>query len=161
MFAAKKSNNPVSPEQALQRARNICAKQEKSHQSIRNKLFEWKVSSNKIETIIAQLVSENFLNEERFAFAYVRGKFNQKKWGRKKIFQGLKLHKVSGVIIKKAIESLNPEAYGETIRVLIRKKEALVKEPDLFIKRKKVANYLISKGYEGDIIWDEIMYLIK
>jgi len=161
MFDQNKKPISLTPEEGLQRAINLCAKQEKSHQSIRNKLFDWQIPANKIETIIAQLVSENFLNEERFAQAYVRGKFNQKRWGRRKIIQGLKTHNISSFIVTKAIQSISSEEYTKTIRTLIMKKEALLNESNLFLKRKKIANYLLSKGYENDIIWDEIMYLIK
>jgi regulatory protein len=161
MFNPNKKPISLTPEEGLQRARNLCVKQEKSHQSIRNKLFDWQIPANKIESIIAQLVSENFLNEERFAQAYVRGKFNQKRWGRRKILQGLKIHKISSYSVTKAIQSISSEEYTKTIRTLILKKEALLNESNLFLKRKKIANYLLSKGYENDIIWDEIMFLIK
>ena len=85
------------------KAEHYCAYQERSQQELRNKLYEWCQYPNMIETIISQLISDNFLNEERFAKAYAKGKFRQKGWGRIKIKQGLKLKQVPNVLIKKGV----------------------------------------------------------
>src|ERR1700712_929985 len=94
---------------ALAKAEHYCAYQERSQQEVRDKLYEWGLYPDAVENVIVHLIEGNFLNEERFANAYTRGKFNQKGWGRIKIKQGLKFKKVSDVLIKKALLTINGE----------------------------------------------------
>ncbi len=89
---------------ALAKAEHYCAYQERSQQEVRDKLYEWGLYSNVVERVITELIAGNFLNEERFANAYTRGKFNQKGWGKNKIKQGLKFKRVSDPLIKKALK---------------------------------------------------------
>lgn len=138
---------------ALQKAANWCAFQERSQQEMRDKLYEWQMKPNEVEEIISTLIAENFLNEERFAFAYVSGKFKIKKWGKFKIKQGLKLKRVPESIIKKAINSIDEDEYLETLRILLEKKQALEREKNVLKRQLKLVNYLQSKGYEKDLIF--------
>src|ERR1700753_2259928 len=92
---------------ALRKAEHYCAYQERSQQEVRDKLYEWGLHQNAVENLIVQLIAGNFLNEERFANAYARGKFNQKGWGKIKIKQGLKFKKVPDVLIKKALQTID------------------------------------------------------
>lgn len=138
---------------ALQKAANWCAYQERSQQEVRDKLYEWQMKPTEIEEIISTLISENFLNEERFALAYVSGKFNIKKWGKIKIKQGLKLKRVPEPIIKKALNSIDGDEYFETLKVLFEKKQQLEKEKNAIKRQFKLVNYLYSKGYEKDLIF--------
>ncbi len=138
---------------ALQKAANWCAFQERSQQEMRDKLYEWQMKPNEVEEIISTLIAENFLNEERFAMAYVSGKFKIKKWGKFKIKQGLKLKRVPEPIIKKAINSIDEDEYLETLRILLEKKQALEREKNFLKRQLKLVNYLQSKGYEKDLIF--------
>lgn len=138
---------------ALQKAANWCAFQERSQQETRDKLYEWQMKPNEVEEIISTLIAENFLNEERFAMAYVSGKFKIKKWGKFKIKQGLKLKRVPEPIIKKAINSIDEDEYLETLRILLEKKQALEREKNVLKRQLKLVNYLQSKGYEKDLIF--------
>lgn len=138
---------------AFLKAASWCAYQERSQQEVRDKLYEWQMHSNEVEEIISNLIGENFLNEERFAFAYTSGKFNIKKWGKIKIKQGLKLKRVPEPIIKKALNSIDLDIYLENLRQLHQKKEALEKEKNKFKRQNKIFRYLLSKGYEQDLIF--------
>jgi regulatory protein len=139
---------------ALAKAEHFCAYQERSQQEVRDKLYEWGLYSNMVENVIVQLISGNFLNEERFAKAYTRGKFNQKGWGKNKIKQGLKFKKVSDVLIKKALSGINGDDYLQMLDKVIRKKAALLTEKDLYKKKYKLQQYALSRGYENDLISD-------
>lgn len=138
---------------ALQKAANWCAYQERSQQEVRDKLYEWQMKSLEVEEIISTLIAENFLNEERFAFAYVSGKFKIKKWGKIKIKQGLKLKRVPETIIKKALNSIDGDEYIATLRNLLEKKQQTEKEKNAIKRQFKLVNYLHSKGYEKDLIF--------
>src|SRR6201985_1669321 len=113
---------------ALAKAERYCAYQERAQQEVRDKLYEWGLWPEAVENIIAQLIGANFLNEERFAKAYALGKFRQKGWGRIKIKQGLKLKKVPDVLIKKALQTIDPDDYLQVLDKVIREKAATITE---------------------------------
>src|SRR3954470_4507109 len=128
---------------ALAKAEHYCTYQERSQQEVRDKLYEWGLWTDAIENIIVQLIGGNFLNEERFAKAYVRGKFNQKGWGRIKIKQGLKLKKVSDVLIKKALLTINGDDYLLMLTKVIQKKNTLLLEKDPYKRKYKLHQYAL------------------
>lgn len=139
---------------ALLKAESWCAYQERSQQEARNKLYEYGLYSNEVEELITELILTNFLNEERFAFAYVSGKFNIKKWGRVKIKQGLKFKKVPDKLIQKALNSIDGDKYLANILATAVKKSAVLHEKNPIKKKYKLVTYLISKGFENDLIFD-------
>ena len=95
---AAKTKKITDEKAAYVKAEHYCAYQERSQQEVRDKLYEWGLWPDAVENIISELISNNFLNEERFAKAYAQGKFNQKGWGRIKIKQALKLKKVPDIL---------------------------------------------------------------
>ena len=139
---------------ALAKAEHYCAYQERSQQEVRDKLYEWGLYTNAVENIIIQLIAGNFINEERFANAYVRGKFNQKGWGKNKIKQGLKFKRVSDVLIKKALNNINEDDYLQMLGKVMQKKASLLMETDLYKRKYKLQQYALGRGYENDLIAD-------
>ena len=139
---------------ALLKAESWCAYQERSQQEVRNKLYEWNLFSNEVEEVISELITTNFLNEERFAHAYTSGKFNIKKWGKLKIKQGLKLKKVPDKLIQKALNGIEMDNYLAVLLATAVKKVATITEKDGLKKKYKLISYLQSKGFENDLIFD-------
>lgn len=139
---------------ALKKAGQFCAYQERSQQEVRDKLYSWGLWLTEVEEIIAELIENNFLNEERFAKAYVSGKFNIKKWGRIKIRQGLKLKQITDKMISSALNTIDEDDYMLTILILAQKKlpSITVREPHK--RRFKLISYLLSKGFENNLILD-------
>lgn len=133
-----------------------CAYQDRCQKEVRNKLYEIDAPKESIEDIICTLIEENFLNEERFAASYVRGKFYYKQWGRLKILQELKQREISAFCIKKALTEINEEDYLNAITDLIKKKISPTSKNLDFETKSKIANYLYQKGYENDLIWEAI-----
>lgn len=140
----------------LKKICSFCAYQERTQDEARKKLSEWKVFSEEAEEIIAWLILENFINEERFAKIFAGGKFRIKNWGRKKIIFELKSRKLSPYCIQSGLLEISDEDYIEKIDVLILKKSSSVMESNSLIKKQKIANYLISKGYESELIWSRL-----
>jgi regulatory protein len=136
---------------AMAKAEHYCAYQERSQQEVRNKLYEWGLWTSAIENIITRLIEENFLNEERFAKAYTKGKFNQKAWGKIKIKMGLKLKNVSPPLIKKALLTIDEDDYRKALTRVVEKKAATLPEKDPYKRRYKLQQYALSRGYETDI----------
>jgi len=143
-------------EVALAKLQRYCAYQERCHQEVRSKLISIKVYGDDLEEIISELISDNFLNEERFACAFARGRFRMKKWGRNKIKQHLKLKRISSYCLKKAMEEIDEEEYLSTLDDILRKK--MEKHDDLnpLVTKDKAIQYAISRGYETSIVYDQI-----
>lgn len=144
----------------MQKLRRYCAYQERSHVEVRTKLISLKVYGQELEDVINQLLEENFLNEERFARAYAGGKFRMQKWGKGKIIAGLKARKVSQYCIQKAMEEIPEDAYKETLDKLLRSALKRYKSKSAFLTENKAAQYIIAKGYEPDLVWQEIKKII-
>lgn len=147
-------NRTLTREQALEKIRHYCAYQERSHYEVREKLYGFGLSKVDVESLIAALIEQDFLNEERFAMLFAGGKFRQKKWGRKRIQYELKLRRISDYNIKRALSVIDPEDYRKTIDTLIEKKKTMlmddgVKEPALSAG---IISYLISRGFEMDLV---------
>jgi len=138
--------------EAKRKAESYCAYQERSQQEVRDKLYFWGLHTLEAENIISYLIEENFLNEERFAKAYVLGKFRIKSWGRVKITQGLKLKQVSPPLIKIALKEINPNDYFDKLVSILEKKSRLLKESDPYKRNNKLYQYALSRGYENNLI---------
>ncbi len=152
----KKKIKKFAPQQALLKGQAYCAYQERSQQEVRNKLYEWGLFSNDVENIISQLITDNFLNEERFAIAFAGGKFRIKKWGKVKIKLELKKKQTSDYCIRKGLAQISDRDYTQTLKKLIADKSKEVKEKNPLKRNYKIGQYAISKGFEPDLVWDII-----
>ena len=154
MFDEPKPKKKLTPNQALLKAQQSCAYQERCQQEMRNKLYEWGLYPDAVENIIANLITDNFLNEERFAKAYAGGKFRIKKWGKIKIKIELKTRKISEYCIRKAMEEISDKDYLKTIKELIAKKSKDIKGGKTQMRNYKITQYVASKGFEQNLIWE-------
>ncbi|MFD2965854.1 regulatory protein RecX [Sphingobacterium bambusae] len=152
----KKEKKSYSPQQAKLKAENYCAYQERAQQEVRDKLYSWGLHQEDVENIIALLIEENFLNEERFAKAYVLGKFRMQGWGKIKIKLHLKAKRVSEPLIRIALREINDEDYHNMITKTIKKKTNQPLSKISLTEKSKLSKYLLSKGFEGDIIQEKI-----
>ena len=143
-----------TPEQALIKIRDWCAYQERCQQETRDKLYDYGLKTDDVENIIAQLVNENFVNEERFAIAFAGGKFRIKKWGKVKIKQELKAKRVSDYCIKKGLAVIDNTDYINTLKKVLALKAKSITEKNFLKKKQKLVRYALSKGYEQDLIFD-------
>jgi regulatory protein len=146
----------LTPKQAQKKIEHFCAYRERSQVEVREKLYHYGLIPPEVEALVTGLIEGNFLNEERFAMAYVRGKFEQKKWGRVKIKQGLYPHKISDYLLRKAFKQISEIAYAEVLSEVVAKKYKTTKAPSAFNKKGKVAAYAISRGFEAELVWEEM-----
>jgi len=137
----------LSIDEVKRKMEHYCAYQERSHYQVEKKLREMGMIPEAIDHIVLHLLQDNFLNEERFAHSYVRGKFYYKDWGKQKIIQGLKQHRIHNKLIEKALSEINFNDYQKTIKKLIKKKSSSFSQPLNFKDKQKVARYLLQKGY--------------
>lgn len=143
----------LTPEQALQKARHYCAYQERCHSEVKEKLYSLGLWKKDVEEALSRLIEENYLNEERFAIQFAGGRFRMKHWGRVKIRYELKQKLASEYCIKKALAAIDEEAYCQTLEKLAAEKwNTLEREKNSFVRKRKVQDYLLQKGYESDLV---------
>jgi len=135
----------------------FCVYRERSQREVRDKLQQFFLSSEEVEFLISELIQDNFLSEERFARAYVRGKFYQKAWGRRKIKAGLRYHQLSEYILRKAFREIEEKDYLEQLqRVLWKHRPSSQPAHWTYQERGKLAQQAIRRGYESDLVWSEL-----
>jgi regulatory protein len=142
----------LTKEQALQKLKHYCGYQERCHSEVKEKLYDLGVWKKEHDEIIASLIEENYLNEERFAIAFAGGKWRIKHWGRVKIKYELKQKQVTEYCIKKAMKEIPEEEYLTVLDKLAKEKYAALKGEQYIIRKKKVLDYLIGKGFEPALI---------
>ena len=146
----------LTPEQALLKMAHYCAYQERCHSETKNKLAELGIYYEKADQIIIELINQNYLNEERFAKAYAGGKFRIKKWGRNKIKQSLKLKHISDYCIQQGMKEIDADDYLVTLKKEATEKYQKLKDKNVLVKANKTAQYIVSRGFETDLVWDVI-----
>ena len=158
MYQAKKT---YTIEEALVKLQKYCAYQDRCHREVEQKLKQMHMIPEAIERVIVDLIQDNHLNEERFAKAYVRGKFSIKKWGKVRLTLELKQRQISQYVIKTALAEIDPEEYLQTFHKLAEKKALNMFESNPFKRKKKLADYLIYRGWESHMVYDKVNALIN
>tara|TARA_B100001093_G_scaffold518185_1_gene602183 strand:+ start:8288 stop:8683 length:396 start_codon:yes stop_codon:yes gene_type:complete len=123
------------------------------------KLKSWGLIQEAIDLLIVELIQHNFLNEERYARSFARGKFRIKKWGKIKIRTALKKRDVYFKCIDLAMLEIDDKTYLNTLKKLLQKKNDVLKETNLYKRKMKLISYLVTRGYEYDLIHDALVEL--
>ncbi len=156
-----KNEKSYTVDEATKLLENYCAYQERCHKEVEQKLYDFNMIPQAKEKIILHLLQHNFLNEERFAKAFVRGKFSIKKWGKIKITNELKTRNISAFNIKSALSEINEIDYINTLQQLAKKKLPLIRATNSYQKSSKLASFLISKGFETNLVFETVKKYIK
>ena len=151
----------LTKEQALQKLKQYCGYQERSHYEVKQKLYDLGVGKKEHDEIISALIEEGYLNEERFAIAFAGGKWRIKQWGRVKIKYELKQKQVSDYCIKKAIKQIEEEEYLTVLQKLAKEKYASLKSDQYLLRRKKTMDYLVQRGFETELVKGVIESVLK
>jgi regulatory protein len=139
-------------EELKRKMENYCVYQDRCHQEVEKKLKENQVIPEAREAILLHLMEHDFLNEERFAKSFARGKFRIKRWGRQRISGELKMRDISGYNIKQAMKEIDENEYLDVLNEIAQKRIDSVKETNSFKKRRKVFDYLYRQGFETALI---------
>ena len=142
----------LTTEQALQKLRHYCGYQERCHSEVKEKLYSLGVFKKEHDAIIAALIEESYLDEERFAIAFAGGKFRMKQWGRVKIKYELKQKQVSEYGIKKALVQIKETEYRDLLKKLAEEKYASLKDEQCLVRKKKTIDYLLQRGFEMELV---------
>jgi len=155
-----KKTRTYTVDEATKVLENYCAYQERCHKEVEQKLYELNMIPEVKEHIILHLLQHNFLNEERYAKSFTRGKFSIKKWGRVKIINQLKFKGISDYNIKSGLAEIDSNEYLTTLQTIAEKKLPLIKEANPYKKSSKLASFLISKGFESELVFKTVKTLI-
>lgn len=153
LFHNEMTNQKVyTTSQALDRAKVYCSKAEHNQKEVLSKLREWGLNLEEAESVLCELISQNYVNEERYALLYSKSKFNQNGWGRIKIKHHLNQMGVSARNIQKGLEEIQEEDYEALCLKLATKKTLSLKGENPLSIRQKTTAYLLSKGFEYEQI---------
>lgn len=147
--------------EAKKKLEQYCAYQERCHKEVQQKLKDMQMIPEAIDQIIGHLLEHNFLNEERFAKTFVKGKFTIKKWGRRRLTLALKQKDISKYTINLALNTIGNDEYIDTFNALAEKKLQSIRESNVLKKKKKLADYLLYRGWESHLVYDKVNELIK
>ena len=145
------------PFETRDRIKKWCDLQERAHSDVVKKLYTWGVWADEADQIVSELITNNYLNEERFARAFARGRFRIKRWGWKKIERELKQKSVSKYSIALAREEIDPEDYNETLKEVLAKKRPFIKGKSDWERNQKLLRYAVGRGYE----YEEVLKLLE
>ncbi|CAM1346023.1 regulatory protein RecX [Tenacibaculum crassostreae] len=143
-------------EEIKRKIEHYCVYQDRCHKEVEEKLKEYRLIPEAREHILLHLLEHNFLNEERFAKSFARGKFRIKKWGKQRIVRELKFRDISVYNIKSALKEIDEEEYIKTLYELVEKKNESVTETNQFKRKKKIADYLLYRGFESNLIYEAL-----
>lgn len=148
-------------QEATKQLEHYCAYQERCHKEVRQKLKTMRMIPEAIDIIIVHLLEQNFLNETRFAKAFVSGKFNIKQWGINRLTYELKQKGISEINVNQALKQIQNEQYILIFNDLAEKKFHSIKETNKYKKKKKLIDYLLYRGWESHLVYEKANALTK
>lgn len=148
-------------DEALSKLQKYCSYQDRCHKEVEQKLKEMRMITEASDQILMALIHGDYLNEERFALAFVRGKFKIKKWGRHRLTSELKQRNISKYLIDKALKQISEAAYKASFESLAHKKVASIIGVSAFKKKKKLADYLLYRGWESSMVYEKVNQVFK
>ena len=154
------NSKSYSLEEAKRALEHFCAYQERCHQDVERKLKKMGMIDDAIDQIIPHLLQHNFLNETRFAKVFAGGKFRIKKWGRVRIVRELQMRGLNKRTIDIGLAEIPNVDYLETFDTLSRKRNNQLTETNIYKRRKKLADYLLYRGWESHLVYAKAKELI-
>ena len=153
------TNKSLSVVEASKKIEHYCAYQERCHHEVVEKLKSYALTPDEIDTVMAHLITHNFLNEERFACSFARGKHRIKAWGKIRIVNELKFRNISKYNIDKALKEFSEAEYADTFHKLAENHWETMRESNSLKKRKKFCDFLLRKGFESNLVYEKVKEL--
>lgn len=140
---------------------HYCVYQDRCHKEVEQKMREFNLIPEAREMILLSLMQDNFLNEERFAKSFARGKFRIKNWGKQRIVRELKFKDISAYNIKTALKEIDEQEYIETIYRITENRNEVISEPNQYKRKQKLIAFLMRKGFESELIYKVVNEVIS
>jgi regulatory protein len=159
MFEKKKKSFTVN--EIKRKLENYCVYQDRCHKEVEQKMWDYQLIPEAKEMILLSLMKDNFLNEERFAKSFARGKFRIKSWGKQRIVRELKFKDISAYNIKTALKEIDETDYLETIYRITENRNEVISEPNIYKRKQKLIGFLIRKGFENELIYKVVNEVVS
>lgn len=147
--------------QIKRKLEQYCIYQDRCHKEVEQKMKEYKLIPEARELILLDLMKDNFLNEERFAKSFARGKFKIKNWGKQRIVRELKFKDISTYNIKSALKEIDDEEYHTTIYRITENRNAVISESNIHKRKQKLIGFLMRKGFESELIYKVVNEIVS
>ena len=141
---------------ATDRIKRYCSVQDRCQWDVIKKMNEWSLGEKTKNHLLEILITENYINEERFSQSFCRGKFKIKNWGKRKISNELKQKNISNICINKGMEEIKEDEYLNVLDKLFKQKRDKVTDKNHFVRKTKIANFLIQRGFESFLVWEKM-----
>lgn len=149
-------NKVFTVDEIKRKLEQYCVYQDRCHKEVEQKMREYNLIPEAKEMILLSLLQDNFLNEERFAKSFARGKFRIKHWGKQRIVRELKFRDISSYNIKTALKEIDEQEYLKTIYSITEKRNEAISEPNIYKRKRKLIDFLMRKGYENELIYKTV-----
>lgn len=159
MFKPQKKSFTV--DEIKRKIEQFCAYQDRCHKEVEQKMRDYELIPEAREMILLSLMQDNFLNEERFAKSFARGKFRIKSWGKQRIIRELKFRDISAYNIKTALKEIDENEYLDTIYRVTEKRSNSISETNSYKKKKKIIDFLMRKGFENELIFKTVNEVLE
>ncbi|KOY51679.1 regulatory protein RecX [Polaribacter dokdonensis] len=159
MFKPKKKSFTV--DEIKRKIEQFCVYQDRCHKEVEQKMRDYELIPEAREMILLSLMQDNFLNEERFAKSFARGKFRIKSWGKQRIIRELKFRDISTYNIKTALKEIDENEYLETIYRVTENRNNVISESDNYKRKKKLIDFLMRKGFENELIFKTVNEVLE
>lgn len=156
-----KTKKSFTVDEIKRKLENYCVYQDRCHKEVEQKMREYNLITEAKEMIFLSLMKDNFLNEERFAKSFARGKFRIKSWGKQRIVRELKFKDISAYNIKTALKEIDEEEYLSTIYRITENRNEVINETDIYKRKKKLIEFLMRKGFEADLIYKTVNEIVS
>ena len=141
---------------ATDRIKRYCSVQDRCQWDVIKKMNEWGLGEKTKNHLLEILITENYINEERFSQSFCRGKFKIKNWGKRKIINKLKQKNISTICIDKGMGEIKDDEYLNVLDKLFKQKREKVTDKNHFVRKTKIANFLIQRGFESFLVWEKM-----
>ncbi|AQS94771.1 recombinase RecX [Polaribacter sp. BM10] len=161
MFEPMMQKKSFTVEEIKRKIEQYCVYQDRCHKEVEQKMRDYNLIPEARELILLSLMKDNFLNEERFAKSFARGKFRIKNWGKQRIVRELKFKDISAYNIKTALKEIDEEEYIETIYRITENRNAVISESDIYKRKNKLIGFLMRKGFENELIFKVVNEVVS
>ena len=151
----------ISVKEALKKAQNLCANQEKCSFDVRKKLFAWKLPITDHDNVINLLLKDKFIDEQRYAIFFSKDKFRFSKWGKIKIEYTLKQKNIPSQVIKNALDEIPELEYNKLLENELIKKLKTIKDSDEYTIKYKLIRFATSRGFENGKVFDKVSEIVE
>ena len=142
----------ITEQEAYLQLAALCAQAEHCQQEMRDKMRRWELDETAQNRIVARLVKERYIDDERYARAFVKDKIRYNKWGRRKVQQALWLKHIDSEIQQRVLDEIDEKEYLDVLRPLLKQKRKSIKAESDYELNQKLLRFALSRGFGFDII---------